>query len=385
MYFAPSVSLCRNIAEAQRIVWQKFISEESMELSTVDHNFAEKTLEQSNWDTYPLPCAPFRLYGAVFDDTFGITKIPATDAAPMSDAVRWGARCTDGVRLVFATDSKHLALEVEAYQPMCTSTAPYAASSGFSLSEVAEGKYYHVGNITPDRGMAEPYRYEKGLDLAGGELHIYVLFFPTYSGVRSLTVKLDRGAKVAPANIYRRKLPIVYYGSSITQGACASRCDNMYQAYVSERFGLDFMSFGFSGNALAEDAVVEYLSRVPASVFVCDYDYNAPDAEYLEKTHRNLYLHYRKHHPKTPIVFMSAPNGSRSFGSEERAKIIRETCLFARRNGDSNVYFLNGDRYFPSEVKEHCQIDGVHPTDLGFYFMYKTLARTVFRILGKSE
>ena len=82
---------------------------------------------------------------------------------------------------------------------------------------------------------------------------------------------------------------------------------------------------------------------------------------------------------------MSAPNGSRSFGSEDRVKIIRGTCLFARRNGDSNVYFLNGDRYFPSEVKEHCQVDGVHPTDLGFYFMYKTLARTVFRILGKSE
>lgn len=356
-----------------------------MELSTIDRNFAETATVQSSWDSYPLPCAPFRLYGAVFDDTFGITKIPAADAAPMSDAVRWGARCTGGVRLVFATDSKHLALEVEAYQPVCTSTAPYAASSGFSLSEVVEGKYFHIGNITPDKGLTEPYRYEKGLDLAGGELHTYVLFFPMYSGVRSLTVKLDRGAAVAPANIYCRELPIVYYGSSFTQGACASRCDNMYQAYISERFGLDFVNFGFSGNALAEQTVAEYLSRVPASVFVCDYDYNAPNAEYLKKTHRNLYLTYRKHNPKTPIIMMSAPAGSRTFGSGERAGIIRATCLYARRNKDPNVYFLNGDRYFPSDVREHCQVDGVHPTDLGFYFMYKTLARTVFKILGKSE
>ncbi len=356
-----------------------------MELSAIDRNFAEKTVEQSLWDAYALPCAPFRLYGAVFDDTVGITKIPARDAAAMSDAVQWGARCTDGVRLVFATDSGHLALGVEAYQPMYTSTTPFVASSGFSLSEVTEsGKYRFVGNITPDRGIAAPYRYEKKLDLAGGKLRTYVLFFPTYSGVRSLTVKLDRGARVAPADIYRDSLPIVYYGSSITQGACATRCDNMYQAYLSEHFGLDFISFGFSGNAMAEDAVVEYLARVPAGIFICDYDYNAPDAEYLRRTHRRLYDRYREKNPVTPIVFMSAPNGSRAFGSGERVKVIRDTYRYAKRLGDENVYFADGDRFFPAGVREHCQVDGVHPTDLGFYFMYKTLVRPVSQILGKQ-
>ena len=98
---------------------------------------------------------------------------------------------------------------------------------------------------------------------------------------------------------------MVFYGHSITQGACATRPGNAYPSILSRKYGFDFINLGFSGSAKGEDAMAEYIASLDMGAFVYDYDHNAPNAEQLLKTHEKMFKTIRKAHPSMPIVIMS--------------------------------------------------------------------------------
>ena len=166
---------------------------------------------------------------------------------------------------------------------------------------------------------------------------------------------------------YRNQLPIVYYGSSITQGGCASRPGNAYQNIISRHLNMDFLNLGFSGNAKAEDAVTNYMADLPMLVFVCDYDHNAPNVEYLRSTHQKLYDTIRKKNPDVPFIMLSRPDFECNLTDNRlRRDVIMETLLHARANGDKNIWFVDGSSLFRGQFGDACTVDGTHPTDLGF-------------------
>ena len=156
---------------------------------------------------------------------------------------------------------------------------------------------------------------------------------------------------------------------------------------------MDFINLGFSGSAKAEDAMVDYLASVECSLFVCDYDHNAPNAEFLRQTHERLYNRYRAVKKDTPILFLSKGDlfqagrgklstAGKAFQIEEeedmknsidRRRVIIETYEKAKAAGDNNVYFLDGELLFGKEDWDNCTVDGCHPNDLGFYRMAKVI------------
>ena len=96
--------------------------------------------------------------------------------------------------------------------------------------------------------------------------------------------------------------------------------------------------------------MADYLAGLPASVFVCDYDHNAPDAEHLEGTHAALYRRYRKSNPQTPIVFVSKPDiRPDDSGDVRRRDVVYQTYIEALRGGDERVYFLDGFHLFAGD------------------------------------
>ena len=64
-----------------------------------------------------------------------------------------------------------------------------------------------------------------------------------------------------------------------------------------------------------------------------------------------------------------------------RREVIRRTFINAVAVGDRNVYFLDGEKFFGEEDRELCTIDTVHPNDLGFYRMAKTILPVMKKIL----
>ena len=119
---------------------------------------------------------------------------------------------------------------------------------------------------------------------------------------------------------------------------------------------------------------------------MCDYDYNAPNAEHLRNTHLPLYKAYREAHPDTPIVFISGVNVSFNNADKiERRQIVLDTYNYALQNGDKNVSFIDGHTMFGGRYGNVYTVDGAHPNDAGFLRMADIIGRDVELMLRKSK
>ena len=120
--------------------------------------------------------------------------------------------------------------------------------------------------------------------------------------------------------------------------------------------------------------MADYLATLTASVFVIDYDANAPSAKWLQDTHYPMYEKIRKNNPATPIVFMTYPaiRHRKALRGPTR-DVIYNNYLKAKASGDCNVFFIDGETLFGEEDWDCCTGDSCHPNDLGFYRMAKTV------------
>lgn len=325
--------------------------------------------------------APFVISGITYDEKCGYyTRMPQNVAEQVSKSVASLNSHTAGGRVRFRTNSEFIGIHAIMKNSVLMPHITLIGQSGFDLYRKQDGecseKFYH--SFIPPMGMRTGYSSPFGTD---GALADYTLNFPLYDGVKELYIALKKDAVILNPTPYRRAVPAVYYGSSITQGGCASRPGNSYQAIISRRLDMDYINLGFSGNGKAEDLMMRYLSDLKMSIFICDYDHNARDAGYLEKTHLPLYRAVRLKQPDLPILFLSAPDvliEPEKFTA--RREVIRKTYQTALDEGDKNVYFIDGAELFGGEDWDSCTVDGVHPNDLGFYRMARRIEKEILRI-----
>lgn len=352
-----------------------------MDVAKYDKNFARTQKSDIEFDLYDTASEPFTLYGGFCEAARPYERLPDELSRNISDGVHWASGCAAGLRLTFATDAKRIKLQA-VFRDKCLFTHMAVTGGGsFNLVCEEDGKDCFVGNFMPDF-VAENKSVEGELELKGGSLKKYVLFFPLYCGVDEVYLSFDKGAAVKPYKKYDGLKRILYYGSSITHGGCASRADNTYPQLISEWTNTDYTLLGFSGNALAEDGMLDYLKNSDCDLFVCDYDHNAPSVEYLADTHEKLYNKFKENpsHKNVPVIFLSAPDGLRLERGDDRYRVIEKTYLNAKARGDE-VYLIDGRTFYPEDVREHCSVDGCHPTDLGFYFMAKAVYPLVIKVL----
>lgn len=346
-----------------------------MEISAIDKNFAvPASIERPGMVFYKISDAPFVINGIYFDDG-KYRRMPESVAKSVSEGVHALHANTAGGRVRFKTNSPYVA--IHAVMPQVSKMPHFAltGSGGFDL--YVDNRY--------TRTFVPPYDIKDGYDgiaeIGNTDMHEMVINFPLYSDVSELYIGLDEKAVLEAPHNYTIDRPIVYYGSSITQGGCASRAGTSYQAFVSRALDADHVNLGFSGNAKAEDEMAEYIAGLDMSVFVYDYDHNATSAEYLQNTHERMFLKIREKQPDLPVVFMSRPVATLQDYELARLKIIRRTYNNARRRGDKNVYFIDG-RKLMSLCGDEGTVDSCHPTDLGFYSMSIAVTRTLKKIFG---
>lgn len=214
--------------------------------------------------------------------------------------------------------------------------------------------------------------YESIKEFNNRKMRDLTINFPHYCGVKNLYIGLKEGSQIKEGLPYINEKPVIYYGSSITQGGCVSRAGMSYQNLVSRRFNCDYVNLGFSGNAKAEETMVDYIKNLEMSLFVYDYDHNAPSVEHLLNTHEKMFKEVRRVNPDLPIVMMSRPKYFLTAEEKKRQKIIETTYENALKSGDKNVYFLNG-RKLCRLCKDDGTVDGCHPNDFGFASMAKAL------------
>lgn len=337
------------------------------DISKIDKNFAIETrIEQEGIKFYDPEEAPFTMHG-IFREGEAFTRLPISIAQSTSPGVLSLSRHTSGGRVRFVTDSPYVALTVK-YKDISKMThMPLTGSAGFDF--YADNVY--CGTLRPEWNVEDS--AEALIKLPEGKKCV-TINFPLYASVRKVYVGLDENAVVEKAPDYKISKPVVFYGSSITQGGCASKPGSSYQSILSRHFDFDYVNLGFSGNAKGEDAMADYIAGLDMSLFVYDYDHNAPSHAHLRETHERMFLRIREKNPDLPIIIMSRPRYDSALDTLQRLFIIENTYSNAIRRGDRKVWFIEG-RSLMDIVKDNGTVDGCHPTDAGFLSMaYRIIA-----------
>ena len=189
-------------------------------------------------------------------------------------------------------------------------------------------------------------------------------------------------AQLLPGRTPQTEKPVVFYGSSVTQGACASKAGSCYTTLLARRLDAAQINLGFSGNAKGEEVIARYIASLDMSLFVYDYDYNAPSVEHLQATHEPFFRIIREAQPELPIVMVSRTGGGkRSADMDARREVILKTYHNALEAGDRKVWFVNGADLLGDTDLDLCSVDGAHPTDIGFLRMADGLEPLLREIL----
>ena len=347
-------------------------------LPEIDNNFIiETNIDKKDIVFYDIENDPFKIYG-VFRENGLYRRMPEETALKVSEKVHFLHANTAGGRVRFVTDSQYVAVYVKMGKLKKSSHFALAGSIGMDLY----ADNYYVKSFIPPFDIDDG--FESIIEFSEKTKREITINLSSYSEVKQLFVGIQKDAVLEEAKPYINKKPIVYYGSSITQGACASRPGMSYQSIISRTFDYDYINLGFSGSAKAEDAMIEYIKSLDMSAFVYDYDHNAPTTEHLEYTHEKMFKAIRKTHPHIPIIIMSRPKHFLSDDEEIRRNIIETTYLNAKENGDENVYFLDG-KALTELCKDSGTVDNCHPTDFGFASIATALTDVFLTIKNKIE
>lgn len=351
----------------------------SNNVANIDKNFAIKTgIQKDDIKFYNAKCGLFDFYGLYepYADREFYIRMPEDRAKAVSAGVGALNIHTSGGRIRFTTNSRYLAIQAE-YTESGAGTIQnmaIAGSSGYDVYHMLDGKEEYFFSFIPPVNF--PKIYEAVQDFPDNSERELTINFPLYSNCMNLFIGVEEGAYIKPGPKYKYEKPIVYYGSSITQGGCASHPGNTYQGIISRHFNTNFTNLGFSGSAKGEVAMAEYLSELDMSIFVCDYDHNA-SPESLRETHEPFFKAFRKKQPNTPVILMSRPTPPENADALHRKETIYTTYMNAKNNGDNNVYFIYGQDIYKPYGYFDCTVDTIHPNDLGFYAIAQALIKTI--------
>lgn len=288
---------------------------------------------------------------------------------------------TSGGILRFACDSPVLGVRVELTSGDDMSHMPRSGSSGVDLY-IGRGKEKRFYKTAMPDTYGET-KYEALYRGYGSGMNEWTVNFPLYNGISRFQIGLVPGSIIQKPTTYTIQKPIAFYGSSITQGACASRPGNAYTHILCRWLDAGMVNLGFSGGALGEPGMAELIASLSMSLFIMDYDHNAPGVEHIRNTHENFFKIIRKAQPLLPVIFVTRPDTDAD--PEEcalRRDMIYRTYSNALQAGDKNVYFVDGHHLFGKENRDACTVDECHPNDLGFMRMAESIFPTAKQALN---
>jgi lysophospholipase L1-like esterase len=221
----------------------------------------------------------------------------------------------------------------------------------------------------------------------GSGRRAYMLYLPLYNGVETLEIGVAAGAAFEPITP-RAERPIVCYGTSITQGGCASRPGMAYPAIIGRRLERPVINLGFSGNGKMEAEVGALLAELDAAVYVIDCLPNM-NAEMVAARAEPLVRQLRRARPDTPIVLVEDRAFTNTpFLPERQAHHAANRAALAAAyerltdGGGTGLYYVDGDLLLGDDGE--ATVDGSHPTDLGMQRYAEALAPVLRRALGRG-
>jgi hypothetical protein len=315
--------------------------------------------EGDKMQTIPFPDSRLEVTGLPWfkEDKPNLYRLPTRLKDTFRKAVWDLAENPSGGRIRFRTDSGKLILKAKCANEWTMYHITSIGQNGFDV--YVNGLYRgSTKEIGPDRNVVG----EWDLGTPGTEKDV-TLYMPLYKGATVQEIQLDEKASVKPASPFKLAAPVIYYGTSITQGGCASNPGMSYEAILSRRLNVDFVNLGFSGNGWGDESLAKAITELRASAIVLDYWANVgPDQ--MAKTLPVFVKILRHKFPKTPIL-VTTPYYQTDGPKEELKKVIKDFVTAATNDGDENIVVVDGSEMITPETA-YGLVDGIHCNTLGF-------------------
>jgi hypothetical protein len=293
-------------------------------------------------------------------------RFPAEAQKTVTSAVWNLSRDSAGMMVRFQTDATSIHVHYQLHKDRLSMPhMPATGVSGIDLyARNAAGQWRWVQVTRPAK---QEVRAEIIKDLAPG-FREYAAYLPLYNGVDALAIGVPKGARFE--GLAPRPRPIVFYGTSITHGACASRPGMVHTAILGRRFDVPVVNLGFSGNGRMDAAVGDYLVKIDAAAYVIDCLPNMNAAAVREKCVPLVKL-IRAARPDTPIVLVEDRRNTNDWIVPARAKhhddnhaALREAFATLRNEGVAHLHYIPGDALYGTDTEG--ATDASHASDLGF-------------------
>jgi len=297
-------------------------------------------------------------------------RLPKKAKGSVRDAVWSLSRHSAGMCCRFETDATRIWARYELLsKSLAMPHMPATGVSGLDLyAQDKDGRWRWLGAARPDGQKVQAQLIK---DIAPGR-RAYLVYLPLYNGVESLEIGVARGAAFRPIPP-RPARPVVFYGTSITHGGCASRPGMAYPAILGRRLDCPTVNLGFSGNGRMEPAVGALLAEIDAAVYVIDCLPNMQPEEVAART-EPLVRQLRAARPAAPIVLVEdrtyantwlvPEHRQRHAGSRAALRAAYERLKAA---GVAGLFYIAGEGLLGADGED--TVDASHPTDLGMLRM----------------
>ncbi|MBQ8292913.1 MAG: SGNH/GDSL hydrolase family protein [Bacilli bacterium] len=293
-----------------------------------------------------------------------------------------------GGMIAFYSNTNVLKIKVKLSFKFHMGHMPYTGQAGFDLyigKTYQDMKFYRTSNFDFSKMEYEftYFNHDKLFD----ENKLFVLNFPLYATVEEVLVGINPISNITPCiDLFNNNDKIVFYGTSITQGGCASRPGMSYTQILSRMLGIECLNYGFSGNGKGHIEIAEALSSIKdVKMFVLDYEANAT-FDRLKATLDNFVKCLRKSYPNVPIVIISKIPMYLEFHDDaykaNEKKVRSYQKNYVKNANDANLYYIDGAKVLGKTNVSEKTVDGCHPTDYGFISMAEYLYPIIKKILG---
>ena len=331
--------------------------------------------------------------GRAFDDTeLYYDRLPSNITAKVNAGVRNRRHTTAGMQFRFATDSRKLVFKWVPYsRHLSMDHMPATGVSGIDVYRFDAGlggwEFVKGGRIRKaNEGVLE-------VDWRPGEACLVNL--PLYNGIKEFKLGMEPGAAVRPAPPRKNGVtkPVVFYGTSITQGACASRPGMSFVNIVGRNLDVPVVNLGFSGSGVMELEMSEHLARIDASCYVLDCLWNMGTAtgetanaaggrregRNVEENYEPFIRNLRAKRPDVPIVMAGQ---CFVYGGASNAKERYVETLYRRlvSEGWKKLHFLPGKGMYGKD--RDGSVEGIHPNDWGMMHLARAYSHAVKEALS---
>lgn len=316
---------------------------------------------------YDAECFP--LFGTLVNPKHRVyQRLPDSLKTIARPAVWHLASNSSGLYIRFASNTSRVAVKWLLKENYTMNHMAMVGIKGLDLYSLERGGWQFVNAARPE-GKRNSVTIISNMTAKERE---FMLYLPLYDGVDSLLIGVDSLSAISAPKMDSPKAqpPVVFYGTSITQGGCASRPGMSYTNILSRKLNRQIINLGFSGNGRLDYEVARVMASSEASCYVIDCVPNCTETELKEKLKPFIAI-LRQSHPQTPIVLVEGPH----FPYAEfdtvvfdnlKAKAIALRVVYdtLRIAGDKNIYFKASQKLIGTD--QEATVDGIHFTDLGF-------------------